>query len=57
MNKIEMNEAKTVLGAAFVDDVLGLIVLSVVTAVATRGAVEAGQLSLILLKTILYAAT
>lgn len=34
-------EARVVLGAAVIDDVLGLIVLSVVTAVATTGAVEA----------------
>ena len=54
MNRIEMNEAKTVLGAAVMDDVLGLIVLAVVTAVATGGAVEAGHLFWILLKTALF---
>ena len=49
-----MNEARTVLGAAVMDDVLGLIVLAVVTAVAAQGAVEAGHLFWILLKTALF---
>ncbi len=37
-----MIEAKTVLGAAVMDDVLGLIVLAVVTAVATTGRLMSG---------------
>ncbi len=54
MNRIEMNEAQTVLGAAVMDDVLGLIVLAVVTAIATGGTVEAGHLFWILIKTALF---
>ncbi len=54
MNSLEMNEAKTVLGAAVMDDVLGLIVLAVVTAVAATGAVEVGDLVWILAKTALF---
>jgi Kef-type K+ transport system membrane component KefB len=54
MNSLDMTEAKTVLGAAVMDDVLGLIVLAVVTAVATTGAIEVGHLLWILLKTALF---
>ncbi|MGO9020112.1 MAG: cation:proton antiporter [Syntrophobacteraceae bacterium] len=54
MNGLEMTEAKTVLGAAVMDDVLGLIVLAAVTAVASTGTVEVGQLFWILLKTALF---
>jgi Kef-type K+ transport system membrane component KefB len=54
MNSLEMTEAKTVLGAAVMDDVLGLIVLAVVTAVATRGRIEVGNVFWILLKTTLF---
>ncbi len=54
MKRLGMKEAQTVLGAAVLDDVLGLIVLAVVTAIATQGAVEAGHLFWILLKTALF---
>ena len=54
MNRIEMSEAQTVLGAAVMDDVLGLIVLAVVMAVATQGTVVVGQIFWILLKTALF---
>jgi Kef-type K+ transport system membrane component KefB len=57
MNSLEMTEAKTVLGAAVLDDVLGLIVLAVVTAVATTGSVEIRNLLWILLKTALFLGT
>jgi Kef-type K+ transport system membrane component KefB len=54
MKRLGMKEARTVLGAAVLDDVLGLIVLAVVTAVATHGSVEVGNLFWILLKTALF---
>jgi Kef-type K+ transport system membrane component KefB len=54
MNSVDMDEARTVLGAAVMDDVLGLVVLAVVTAVASTGAVEVGDLVWILLKTALF---
>lgn len=38
-------EARVVLGAAVIDDVLGLIVLSIVTAIATDGAVDARSIA------------
>ena len=54
MRRINMKEARTVLGAAVLDDVLGLIVLSVVTGVAVHGSIEIGHLFWILLKTALF---
>ena len=54
MRRIRMKEARTVLGAAVLDDVLGLIVLAVVTGVAVHGSMEIGHLFWILLKTALF---
>jgi Kef-type K+ transport system membrane component KefB len=57
MKRIEMKEARIVLGAAILDDVLGLIVLAMVMAVAAHGAVDIGHLFWILLKTALFLGT
>lgn len=38
--KLDMPEAQIVLGAAVIDDVLGLIILAVISAIATTGAVS-----------------
>jgi len=54
MNRLRMREANIVLGAAVLDDVLGLIMLSVVTAIATYGSVKVGHLFWILIKTTLF---
>lgn len=50
LNMIRTRAAQTVLGAAVIDDVLGLIVLAVVSALATGGTVTAGSVALIGLK-------
>lgn len=47
-------EAQIVLGAAVIDDVLGLIILAVVTAVVTVGAVSVGVVSLIVAKAVAF---
>jgi Kef-type K+ transport system membrane component KefB len=47
-------EAKIVLGAAVIDDVLGLIVLAVVSAIVTAGVVSAGQVAWIFAKAVLF---
>jgi Kef-type K+ transport system membrane component KefB len=47
-------EARVVLGAAVIDDILGLIVLSVVTAIATTGAVAAPEIARISLVAIVF---
>ena len=56
MKRIRMKEARIVLGAAVLDDVLGLVALAVVTAIAVHGAIEIGHLFWILLKTALFLA-
>lgn len=54
LGKLQSNEAKIVLGAAVIDDVLGLIILAVVSALVTTGAVSAGIISTIVGKAILF---
>ena len=54
MGKLQIPEAQIVLGAAVIDDVLGLIILAVVSAIATIGAVSIGAIGWILAKAILF---
>lgn len=43
LGKLQIKEAQIILGAAVIDDVLGLIILAIVSALATAGAVSAGM--------------
>jgi len=52
--KLHIPEAQMVLGAAVIDDVLGLIILAVVSAIVTVGTVSAGTVVLISLKAIVF---
>ncbi|MDP2631244.1 MAG: cation:proton antiporter [Candidatus Uhrbacteria bacterium] len=54
LGKLQTPEAQIVLGAAVIDDVLGLIILAVVSAIVTIGAVSAGMIGWILAKAILF---
>lgn len=54
LGKLQITAAQTVLGAAVIDDVLGLIILAVVSAMATIGAVSIGAISWIVAKSILF---
>jgi Kef-type K+ transport system membrane component KefB len=54
LGKIKMPEAQIVLGAAVIDDVMGLIILAVVSALVTIGAVSVGAVSWIIAKAILF---
>lgn len=47
---LQRAEAQIVLGAAVIDDVLGLIILAVVSAIATKGAVDPGAIGLTVLQ-------
>lgn len=47
LGKLHTKEAQIVLGAAVIDDVLGLLVLAVVTAIVQAGSVSFGEISLI----------
>lgn len=54
LGKLNTKAARIVLGAAVIDDVLGLIVLAVVSAIVTAGSVSVGTVSWITLKAILF---
>ncbi len=54
LNKLAIPEAKIVLGAAVIDDVLGLIVLAVVAGIISSGSLEVSTIVLILLKSVLF---
>ncbi len=54
LKKLQMKEAQIVLGAAVFDDVLGLLILAIVTAIVSVGSVSLGQIGIISLKAILF---
>lgn len=54
LGKLKIKEAQIVLGAAVIDDVLGLIILAVVTALVTVGVVSIGVVSWIIAKAVLF---
>lgn len=54
LGKLQTNEAQIVLGAAVIDDVLGLIILAVVSAIVTLGSVSFAGIALITLKALAF---
>ncbi len=56
LGALQSPEAQIVLGAAVIDDVLGLIILAVVTAIVTRGSVSGFDIGLILFKAVAFLA-
>jgi Kef-type K+ transport system membrane component KefB len=54
LGKLQTPEAKIVLGAAVFDDVFGLVILAVVSAIATVGTVSAGAVGIIIGKAVLF---
>lgn len=54
LKKLQLPESQTVLGAAVIDDVMGLIILSVVSAIVTTGGVTLGSISWIIAKAVLF---
>jgi len=54
LKKLHIPEAQIVLGAAVIDDVLGLIILAVVSAMVTIGSVGIGMISWITAKAVLF---
>lgn len=54
LKKMDLPEAQIVLGAAVIDDVLGLIILAIVSAIVTVGAISFGAVGLIAGKAILF---
>lgn len=56
LGKLQTREAQIVLGAAVIDDVLGLIILAVVSAVVTVGSISVSAIVLIAGKAVLFLA-
>lgn len=56
LKKLHLPEAQIVLGAAVIDDVLGLIILAVVSAIVTVGSVGLGDIGFIIAKAVLFLA-
>jgi Kef-type K+ transport system membrane component KefB len=54
MKQLQMREAKVVLGAAVIDDVLGLIVLALVTGLASRGSIALATVAGIFVKALVF---
>lgn len=54
LRKLHLPEAQIVLGAAVIDDVLGLVILAIVSAVVTVGAISLATLGLITAKAIIF---
>lgn len=54
MKKLHTREARTILGAAMLDDILGLIILAVVTSVVIHGAVDALMVVRIVVSSVLF---
>ena len=54
LGKLKLKEAQIVLGAAVFDDVFGLIILAIISAIATLGAVSLGTIGWIAAKAFLF---
>lgn len=54
LGKLQQPEAQIVLGAAVLDDVMGLIILAVVSAIVTLGSVSLGTISWITAKAVIF---
>lgn len=54
MGKLDLPAARIVLGAAVIDDVLGLVILAVVSSLVTIGTVSTSAVGLILAKALLF---
>ncbi len=54
MKKLHTREAKTILGAAMLDDILGLVILAIVSSIVIRGVVDIGEVSQIVILAIVF---
>ncbi len=54
LGKIKTSEAKIILGAAVIDDILGLLILAVVSAIVVVGSITVGEVAIISSKAILF---
>ena len=54
MKKLKTREAKTILGAAMIDDILGLVILAIVSSLVINGLVSLGMVSKIVMFAVLF---
>ncbi|TAN63345.1 cation:proton antiporter, partial [bacterium] len=54
LGKSDTGEARIIIGAAVIDDVLGLIILAVVSSIVTIGTVEASTVAIIIFKALVF---
>jgi len=54
LGKLQTRESQIVLGAAVIDDVMGLIILAVVSAIVTVGSITGSAVAFIILKAIVF---
>ena len=54
MNKMETREAKIVMSAAVFDDILGLVLLAILSGVVASGTIQFGQMAFILFKAVAF---
>ncbi len=54
LGQLQRPEARIVLGAAVIDDVLGLVILAVVSAIVTTGSVAVGSVAVIVAEAIVF---
>ncbi len=52
LGKSDTAEARIIIGAAVIDDVLGLIILAIVSAIVVKGSIDLGSLSIIIVKAV-----
>lgn len=57
MNRLGMGEAKIVMSAAVLDDILGLIILAIVTGIVSSGSIEVSTIVMIFLKASIFLST
>ncbi len=54
LRKLQTREASTILGAAMIDDILGLMILAIVSAIVVSGSVHLGKIIMILVDATLF---
>jgi len=52
LGKSDTAESRIIIGAAVIDDVLGLIILAIVSAIVIKGSIDIGSLSIIIVKAV-----
>lgn len=52
LGKSDTKESRIIIGAAVIDDVLGLIILAIVSAIVIKGSIDIGSLSIIIVKAV-----